>query len=118
MRQYLYAVVLLLFCGVASPALTAPIGRDLVPDPETAIKVATAILEAWMGEGRFADAIKDAPLRAKLVGERWYVSPSGRDTGDERQDPPGTVTVQAGGGQVVIVLSRKDAQVVDIFYAR
>ena len=118
MRQYLYAVVLLLFCGVTSPALTAPIGRDLVPDPETAIKVASAILEAWLGEGRFADAIKDAPLAARLDGERWYVSPYRRNTGGEQQDPPGTVTVQAGGGQIVIVLARKDAQVLDIYYAR
>jgi hypothetical protein len=68
-----------------------------------------------MGEEKFALAIKDAPLIAKLHGEIWQVFSypiiKQPDTTDE-------VTVVTGNGGPVIELSKRDGRVVDIYFAK
>lgn len=113
MRKYLL-IGLMFFSFVSSG--TAGINKDLVPDEATAVKVASVILEKYMGKKCFEARVRKAPLRAELEGEIWTVFSYPRS-------PPSiqnaeSVDVLAGGGAPVIELSKKDARVLDIYYSR
>ncbi len=118
---FLFALTVLVLCNVSSQSGAAETDRDLIPDSTTAIKVASAILETWMGKAEFAATIKEAPLRAELMGDTWLVSPYRPNAAGREIPHPGggtTVIVRAGGGQPVVVLSKKDAQVREIYFSR
>jgi hypothetical protein len=117
-RQLLVAALLAPFCIVGSAA--ARIDRDLVPDSATAIRVGGAILETYMGKNRFAAMIRRAPLRADLDGDLWsvYAYPAKAARLVSHSNGLTTMTVTTGWGQPVVELSKHDAQVKDIYFAR
>jgi hypothetical protein len=95
--------------------------ENLVPDSETAIRVGSAILEAWMGKQRFDAMIKDAPLRADYSDGAWSVySYRSIDQSAPKREANGeaSIVVAAGGGQPVLVIAKRDAQVREIYFAR
>jgi len=114
------ALVALLSVAAFDQAAAAPIDRDLVPDSATAIKLAGAILETWMGKKQFVTMIRKAPLRAELEGDVWSVYAYPNVAGREEHQPGGktAVSVTTGGGEPVIEISRHDAQVRNIYFAR
>lgn len=85
----------------ASPAMN----KDMVPDQDTAIKVASVILSTYMGPGKFEAAVAHAPLRAKDTGASWTVYSFAGD---------GTV----GGGGPEVVIAKHDARVLSLHFQR
>lgn len=121
MRGLFLSIVLLASANIFAGAVTATgLDRDLVPDATTATRIGAAILEAWMGKAQFAVMTKRAPLRAVLNGDTWSVFAYRPERGHTENQPNGetSVTVTTGGGEPVIELSRHDAQVKRIYFAR
>lgn len=86
----------------------------IIPDAATAIKVATALLETYMGAARFKEVQEEMPLLAKLDGDVWSVfsfppAIEGKD---------GILHVTRGGGGPCIKLSRHDARVLELYFQR
>lgn len=98
----------------------ARVDRDVVSNEITAIKIASAILEDYMGEDRFEATIRHTPLKAELHGDVWSVFFYPADSRYEVPQKNGTPTVAvvAGGGLPVVELSKHDAQVRSIYLAR
>jgi regulator of RNase E activity RraA len=93
----------------------------MVPDARTAIRVASAILETYMGAGQFSKAVQATPLRASLDGEVWTVYFYPTDAGRETTNKDGStsvVVVAGGGGNPEIQIAKTDARVIGLFYSR
>jgi hypothetical protein len=101
MRVAFIAVALSLALAVNAGAqeMKKP-NRDVVPDAAAAVKIGVAILEAYFGEKFVRER---APYGAILRDDNWEV-------GSRGEVPFG----QMGGGDPMIILSRRDACVLHI----
>ncbi len=93
----------------------ATFSRDLIPDSGTAVKVGRAILQRYVGDKKFAEMTKGAPLRATLIDDAWSVVVDRRLTARRPQSGTTTGTANLSQPQLGVELSKRDAQVLKIF---
>jgi len=110
-----FVVLAVLISGNVS---SARIDRDLVPDAETAIKIASAVLETYLGKEKFQALVAREPLRAIDEGDHWGVTPYPRDEEINRPPPEGTVTIVTGGGDPAVEISKRDGRILDLYFQR
>lgn len=122
MRNDFLTLIMIISLNLGGSARAADLDRDLVPDSVTAIKVAGAILETYMGKDRFGALVsRKGALIAELDGDTWTVTfPVPTNPGQVTHNPDGTesIVVTAGGGTPEIEMSKRDAQVRKVSLSR
>ena len=96
----LYCILLVLPCK-SSPC---PAARSCVPDKETAIKIAEAVLIPVYGEQQIAS---ERPFKARLKGDVWTVEGT-----LHCPDGNGGVTTNCDGGTAVVKISKIDGRII------
>jgi hypothetical protein len=107
--------------ALTGAAMAAEVDEDLITNQRTAIQIGAAIMEGLMGKARFDAMVKDAPLKAHLVGDHWLVYSWPTDLGILKHHSDGTtsIKVMAGtGDSPTLTISKHDGQVTDISYAK
>jgi len=75
--------------------------KDIIPDAQTAIKVAEAILLPIYGENSIA---KEQPFKAELSGETWTIK--------------GSMSPNREGGVAIVTLSKVNGQILSICHGK
>lgn len=88
--------------------------KPMIPDEATAMKVASILLESYLGSERFEHFQRTQPLVAQLDGDVWSVF----SHHPPQVGPDGHPRYIMGGGGPCIRLDRNDARVVQLYFQR
>ena len=113
MRVHYLLVVLSLFSAVGVPAKT--FDRPLVPDKETAIELAHAILQSYQGKEEFSRLLMLRGLDATDDGDAWTVCHC-QETGPVYQMHAESIDLQLPIG-LEVRISKHNAEVLEIYLA-
>lgn len=83
--------------------------KDLVPDEATAIKIASAVMEGYLGTKRFKQFLQIRALAAVLEGDDWLVCHC-RGMGEEYADTGDSIIIPQGLG-LEMAISRKTGEI-------
>jgi hypothetical protein len=107
MRIYAALCCTLLIAALAFGQGDVP-KRDYVPDPDTAIKIAEAVLIPVYGKNQIES---ERPFAAELKGDVWVVSGT-----LHCPDGKGGITTHCDGGVATVRISKVDARVVSMIH--
>jgi hypothetical protein len=107
MRLLAAVCCVLVLLGVGQGQGYSPTG-GFVPDAETAVKIAEAVLIPVYGEKQIAS---ERPFSAKLEGDAWTVSGTLRCP-----DGKGGMTTMCVGGVAVVKISKVDARILSMIH--
>jgi hypothetical protein len=115
MKNFL-RVLLLVAAMTPYKASASGIDRDLVPNDKTAVKIAAAIMEAYLGESEFNRLQAQRRLTAELDGDDWYVCHcEGLDAPIERTENSLVIPMPIG---LEVVISKKNGEIKELHYAK
>ena len=100
----LYCVLMALPCN-SSPC---PATHNCVPDKQTAVRIAEAVLIPVYGEQQIAS---ERPFKARLKGDVWTVEGT-----LHCPDGNGGVTTNCDGGTAVVKISKIDGRIISMIH--
>jgi hypothetical protein len=100
----------------SSPSGAADFYKDIVPNSDTALRIAEAVFEAYYGKEEFLRMTRNSPLVAELEGDNWLVFSYPKQKGENKK--PGEINVTAGGGKPSVMISKKNGEIINIYLSR